>query len=189
MDRGTCRTASRSTGDWNRRGNKADFAPAFANWKFDWLDIPALIDGAAEVFEFPMVDRDPLERWSFGRVTLLDAAHPMYPVGSNGASQAILDAGPLASSRRSALDVPSALRNYESKRLPPTANVVRSNRQMGPEVVMQLVEERAPDGYINLHDVISQRELEEIASRYKIVAGFDPSCLNRAGASPVRANS
>jgi 2-polyprenyl-6-methoxyphenol hydroxylase-like FAD-dependent oxidoreductase len=175
--------------DWNRRGNKADFASAFANWKFEWLDIPSLIDRAADVFEFPMVDRDPLERWSFGRITLLgDAAHPMYPVGSNGASQAILDADALAASLVEMPDVPSALRNYESRRLPPTANVVRSNRQMGPEVVMQLVEERAPDGFSNLHDVISQRELEEIASRYKIVAGFDPNFVNRAGASPARAN-
>src|SRR5262249_52968712 len=85
--------------DWNRRGSKADFAPAFAGWRFYWLDVPALIDGAADVFEFPMIDRDPLDRWSFGRVTLLgDAAHPMYPIGSNGAFQAILDAEALAAS-------------------------------------------------------------------------------------------
>lgn len=136
--------------DWNLRGSKADFASAFAAWRFDWLDIPALIEGAAEVFVFPMVDRDPLERWSFGRVTLLgDAAHPMYPVGSNGASQAVLDAESLAASLASSADVTSGLRQFESDRLPVTATVVHSNRHLGPEVVMQLVEERCRKGSNN----------------------------------------
>ncbi len=170
--------------DWNRRGNKADFAGAFASWRFDWLDVPALIDGAEEVFEYPMVDRDPLGRWSFGRVTLLgDAAHPMYPVGSNGASQALLDAEALAAALAATPDVPEALRRYEAERLPPTAAVVRSNRAMGPEVVMQMVEERAPDGFRNLGDVIARRELEEVAARYKAIAGFDRDSLDRAGRS------
>lgn len=168
--------------DWNRRGSKADFASAFATWRFDWLDIPALIEGAEDVFEFPMVDRHPLKRWSFGRVTLLgDAAHPMYPVGSNGASQAILDAEALAVALAGTSDIAAALRQYESARLPPTADVVRSNRQMGPEVVMQMVEERAPGGFRNLHDAITQEELEEVSARYKIIAGFDRDSLNRTG--------
>jgi 2-polyprenyl-6-methoxyphenol hydroxylase-like FAD-dependent oxidoreductase len=168
--------------DWNRRGKKADFAAAFADWKFDWLDIPGLIEDANEVFEFPMVDRDPLKRWSLGRVTLLgDAAHPMYPIGSNGASQAILDAEALADSLAATSDVVSALEQYESKRLPPTAAVVRSNRQMGPEAVMQIVEERAPKGFNNLHDVITREELEQVAARYKLIAGFDRDFVNRSG--------
>ena len=176
--------------DWNRRGSKTDFAEAFAAWRFDWLDVPALIEGAAEVFEFPMVDRDPLGRWSFGRVTLLgDAAHPMYPVGSNGASQAVLDAEALAAALTETTDVASALRRYESERLPPTAAVVRSNRQMGPEVVMQMAEERAPQGFRNLDDVISQAELEEVASHYKAVAGFDRDSLDRAGRSVTATGS
>jgi hypothetical protein len=170
--------------DWNRRGSKADFAGAFAAWRFDWLDVPALIEGTEEVFEFPMVDRDPLGRWSFGRVTLLgDAAHPMYPVGSNGASQAVLDAEALAAALAATSDVASALRQYESARLAPTAAVVHSNRQMGPEVVMQMVEERAPGGFRNLGDVITQGELEEVAARYKTIAGFDRGSLQRAGRS------
>lgn len=170
--------------DWNRRGSKADFAGAFAAWRFDWLDVPALIDGAEEVFEFPMVDRDPLGRWSFGRVTLLgDAAHPLYPVGSNGASQAVLDAEALATSLAAVPDIASALRRYESERLPPTAAVVHSNRQMGPEVVMQMAEERAPGGFRSIGDVIPQGELEEVAARYKSIAGFDPDSLARR---PVR---
>jgi 5-methylphenazine-1-carboxylate 1-monooxygenase len=105
----------------------------------------------------------------------------MYPVGSNGASQAILDAEALAISLAGTSDLASALRQYESARLPLTADVVRSNREMGPEVVMQLVEERAPGGFRNLHGVIAQEELEEVAARYKIIAGFDRDSLNRTG--------
>jgi 2-polyprenyl-6-methoxyphenol hydroxylase-like FAD-dependent oxidoreductase len=168
--------------DWNRRGDKATFAPAFADWRFPFLDIPALIESAAEVFEFPMVDRDPVPRWSFGRVTLLgDAAHPMYPIGSNGASQAILDAEAVADSLRdvAAADLAGALRSYEQKRLAPTAEIVRSNRRMGPEVVLQMVEERAPNGFAELHDVISREELEAAANSYKRIAGFDRETLNR----------
>ncbi|HEX4946149.1 MAG TPA: flavin-dependent oxidoreductase [Blastocatellia bacterium] len=165
--------------DWNRQVDTSAVLPAFADWHFDWLDIPALIAGAAAIYEFPMIDRDPVERWSFGRVTLLgDAAHPMYPIGSNGASQAILDAPALASALQSEPDVVTALRRYEQERLQPTARIVLSNRQQGPEQVMQLVEDRAPNGFTNLHAVISQMELEEIAGRYKQIAGFSRESLN-----------
>ena len=79
--------------DWNRPGNFDDFLPEFTDWAFDWLDVPAIIRRSPGTYLFPMVDRDPVDRWTFGRMTLLgDAAHPMYPIGSNGASQAILDA-------------------------------------------------------------------------------------------------
>jgi len=174
----------------NRLVNKADFPSAFLVWKFDWLYIPSLIEGADEVFEFPMVDRDPLPRWSFGRITLLgDAAHPMYPIGSNGASQAILDAEALAESLAVTSDVPTALRQYESQRLPITAGVVHSNRQMGPEAVMQIVEERAPKGFNNLDDVITREELEQVAAQYKIIAGFDRDSVNRGSrTSPFAAD-
>jgi 5-methylphenazine-1-carboxylate 1-monooxygenase len=168
--------------DWSRRVDRAVFAPRFAGWRFDWLDVPALIAGAAEVFEFPMSDRDPVERWSFGRVTLLgDAAHPMYPIGSNGASQAVLDAAALSEALAGAEDVPAALREYEARRLGPTAAVVQSNREMGPEVVMQMAEERAPDGFDRVEDIFRPGELEGVARRYKQVAGFDPDALNRLG--------
>lgn len=169
--------------DWNRRVGKEVVLPAFADWHFDWpdfkFDVPALIEGAAAIYEFPMIDRDPVERWSFGRVTLLgDAAHPMYPIGSNGASQAILDAPALVEALTTEPDVVSALQRYEEARLQPTARIVLSNRQQGPEQVMQLVEDRAPNGFTNLHDVISQTELEEIANRYKQIAGFSREELN-----------
>jgi 5-methylphenazine-1-carboxylate 1-monooxygenase len=171
--------AERTSRDWNRRVDKSTFASAFAPWRFDWLDIPAVIDGAAEVFEFPMSDRDPLPRWSFGQVTLLgDAAHAMYPIGSNGASQAILDAEALAIALGESVPVSEALRKYEQARLGPTTAVVNSNRQLGPEVVMRIVDERAPQGFERLEDVISRQELEEIAQRYKVIAGFDKERLD-----------
>jgi 5-methylphenazine-1-carboxylate 1-monooxygenase len=166
--------------DWNRRGDVADFLPAFAGWRFDWLDIPDLIRRAEAVYEYPMVDRDPLDRWSVGYVTLLgDAAHPMYPVGSNGASQAILDARALTDALVNNADIPAALAAYEAQRRPATARITLSNRQQGPERVMQIVEERAPQGFDDLHAVISRTELEAIAAEYKQIAGFDRDALNR----------
>lgn len=166
--------------DWNRLAGKEDFAGAFQNWKFDWLDIPSLIAEAEYVYEFPLVDRDPLAKWSFNRVTLLgDAAHPMYPIGSNGASQAILDAEALYLALHEGETIEEALTMYEQQRLHKTASIVHSNRQHGPEIVMQIVHERAPDGFQRLEDVITQKELEEIANRYKQIAGFDKEQLNQ----------
>ena len=134
--------------DWNRPGRLEEFLPAFESWRFDWLDVPALIRGAAGSFEYPMVDRDPLRRWSFGPITLLgDAAHPMYPIGSNGASQAILDAAALARAIAANGETPAALHAYEAERRPATSAIVLANRGNGPEQVMQLAEQRAPDGF------------------------------------------
>lgn len=128
-----------------------------------------------------MVDRDPLQQWTFGRVTLLgDAAHPMYPIGSNGASQAIVDAASLAEIVQKEPDVETALRDYESRRLGPTSAIVLRNRKMGPEIVMQMAEDRAPNGFNVIEDVISRAELVEIANSYKVTAGFDLASLNRA---------
>ena len=170
--------------DWNRKVGREVFLPSFANWRFDWLDIPGLIEGADEIYEYPMVDRDPVARWSFGRVTLLgDAAHPMYPIGSNGASQAILDAEALAEALVAGGDPEHALAAYQEARLAPTAAIVRANRNQGPEQVMQLVEERAPGGFERLDDVVSHEELETIAARYKQIAGFDRRTLDDKAAA------
>ena len=166
--------------DWNRRADKNKLLAEFGDWHFDWLDVPSLIDDAEAIYEFPMSDRDPVPQWAFGCVTLLgDAAHPMYPIGSNGASQAILDAECLAASMANNSAIEVALREYEAIRSPATAKIVLQNRQMGPEQVMQIVEERAPDGFENLYDVISRDELESIAARYKQIAGFDKDALNK----------
>ncbi len=140
---------------------------------------PGLIRNCPHAYEYPLVDRDPLARWTFGRVTLMgDAAHPMYPIGSNGASQAILDARVLT---REILDhgaTNAALAAYEAERRPATSDLVMLNRRNGPEQVMQIVEERAPDGYEVVTDVLSQQELEDIAANYKRVAGFQVEGLN-----------
>ncbi|MBV9251654.1 MAG: flavin-dependent oxidoreductase [Acetobacteraceae bacterium] len=165
--------------DWNRPGRLEEFLPQFESWRFDWLDVPALIRAANRCYEYPMVDRDPLERWTFGRVTLLgDAAHPMYPIGSNGASQAILDARVLAREILAHGTTPEALAAYEANRRPATARIVLANRQNGPEQVMQLVEQRAPNGFVRIKDVLAPEELNEAAAAYKLVAGFDREELN-----------
>ncbi|HEX5658436.1 MAG TPA: flavin-dependent oxidoreductase, partial [Polyangiales bacterium] len=164
--------------DWNRRVDKAVFAGAFADWSWGWIDIPALIAQTDDVYEFPLVDKDPLPRWTFGHFSLLgDAAHPLYPIGSNGSAQAILDARCLADCLHDARDINYALREYEAERLPKTAAIALRNRLNGPEQVLQIVEERAPDGFASVTDVISQRELEEISLRYKQLAGFDVRAL------------
>lgn len=165
--------------DWNRPGKAEDFLPWFEDWSFDWLDAPALIRGAERFYEYPMVDRDPLERWTHGRVTLLgDAAHPMYPIGSNGASQAILDARVLTREIQRHGTRVEALLAYEEERRAPTTAIVLANRGNGPEQVMQMVEDRAPDGYARIEDVLSPEELEGAAAGYKKLAGFDREMLN-----------
>lgn len=164
--------------DWNRKVDAAAFAHHFATWKFPWLDVPRLIDTAAAVYEYPMVDRLPLDDWTSGRVTLLgDAAHPTYPIGSNGSSQAILDARVLAHCLAS-LPVDAALRRYTELRQPPTRALQEANRSMGPEVVMQMAHERAPDGFASVDEVFADGELEAVAAEYKRVAGFHPDELN-----------
>lgn len=167
--------------DWNKKVDKAVFLPAFSSWKFDWLDVPALIKSAAEVFEFPMIDRDPLPQWTFGRISLLgDAAHPMYPIGSNGASQAILDAKALAEIMSTATDAKKALLEYEKQRLESTSRIVLVNRENGPDKIMEMMEERAPNGFENIDDIISHKELEAIANHYKKIAGFDKQSINES---------
>ena len=167
--------------DWNRRGSLDDFLPQFMDWDFGWLDVPAIVQAAPETFLFPMVDRDPIPRWTLGRSTLLgDAAHPMYPIGSNGASQAILDARVLAGClkrHRDAID--EALDRYEMARRPATAAIVRANRGLGPELPMKLVEERAPDGFANIEDVITSSEIDDVTTEYRRTAGFSLADLQQ----------
>jgi 2-polyprenyl-6-methoxyphenol hydroxylase-like FAD-dependent oxidoreductase len=173
--------------DWNRPADLADFLPAFESWRFPWLDVPAIIRGAERVFEYPMVDRDPIPRWTFGRLTLLgDAAHPMFPIGSNGASQAIIDARVLAYELATCPSIDEALSRYEAARRPATAKIVLANRGNGPEQVMQIAEERAPNGFETIESVIPRTELEEIANRYKVMAGFDKDTLNERPSLSVR---
>lgn len=171
--------------DWNREVPKSLFDHAFAEWDWGWVNIPQLIRDAEAVYEFPMVDKNPLPRWvdpQGGRAVLLgDAAHPMYPIGSNGSAQAILDARALADALKSASTPQLALLEYEADRLPKTAGIVLRNRLNGPEQVMQIAHERAPQGFDEVHNVIPRIELEGIAARYKRLAGFDPQSLAASG--------
>jgi len=154
--------------------DKEVFARPFDNWKWGWIDVPPIIEGAEAVYEFPLVDRDPLPRWTFERATLLgDAAHPMYPIGSNGSAQAILDARYLTDCLTSDANLLYALREYDAERLPRTAGIVLRNRMNGPEQVMQMAEDRAPNGFAHIDDVIPREQLEAVSLRYKRLAGFD----------------
>lgn len=160
--------------DWNKRGDLEDFLPRYANWRFDWMDFPALFKGAEAVFEFPMVDRDPLPQWTHGRATLLgDSAHPMYPLGSNGASQAILDAHELAMRLDATADIDAALRAYDEERRPKTAEIVRQNRAGGPERIVTMVEQRAPNGFASIDEVMPSAEIRAIMDSYKAITSFD----------------
>jgi 2-polyprenyl-6-methoxyphenol hydroxylase-like FAD-dependent oxidoreductase len=164
--------------DWNRPGKLADFLPRFEGWNFGWLDVPGVIRSAHAIFEFPMVDRDPLPGWSHGRVTLLgDAAHPMYPIGSNGASQAILDGEAITQELVAGGDPEAALLRYERRRLPPTAGIVESNRRKGIDVMLDLVEQRAPQGFADRESVLPTDELERIVGDYKKLAAQDRETL------------
>ncbi|HSE05856.1 MAG TPA: flavin-dependent oxidoreductase [Methylomirabilota bacterium] len=160
--------------DWNKPGRFEDFLPIYAGWTFDWLDVPDLIRRSDVIFEYPMVDRDPVDRWTFGRVTLLgDAAHPMYPRGSNGAAQAILDARALADRLAVGGDPPAALTAYEAARSGPTARVVRTNREHPPDYLIRRVEELVGDApFDDLDRHISRAELRRLSDEYKRVAGF-----------------
>ena len=175
--------------DWNRAGNLNDFAPRFDDWEFDWLDIPDLLRAAPGTFLFPMVDRDPLDYWTEGRVTLIgDAAHPMYPIGSNGASQGILDARVLSGCIRSHRNDPDrALAIYEAHRRPATSAIVLANRGLGPEMPMRLVHERAPEGFDHINDVISPEEILEVTNGYRRTAGFALEALS-SGVSLIDGN-
>jgi 2-polyprenyl-6-methoxyphenol hydroxylase-like FAD-dependent oxidoreductase len=167
--------------DWNRPGSLEDFIGAFAAWHFDWLDVPAFIRAADSVLEFPMVDQDPLPRWSFGRITLLgDAAHPMVPRGSNGAGQAILDVRVLTDALRDQADCVAALASYEKQRLEATTRVVLTNRTNPPDAILREVFQRTNDTrFADIDDVISREELVALSEGYKRIAGYSKEALRR----------
>jgi 2-polyprenyl-6-methoxyphenol hydroxylase-like FAD-dependent oxidoreductase len=173
--------------DWSRAGRLEDFLPAFADWHFDWLDVPALIRAADSVLEYPMVDQDPLPRWTHGRVTLLgDAAHPMVPRGSNGAGQAIIDARHLAGALQRLGIGQEALEDYDRERVRATTDVVLTNRTNPPDAILRLVHERSGGrAFGQIDDIAGVAELQAISDNYKRVAGYDPARL-RARASYVR---
>ena len=167
--------------DWSREAPVSDFEDWFAGWRFGDVDVPALIRGAPAVYEYPMVDRDPLARWTEGRVTLMgDAAHIMYPTGSNGASQAIVDARKIGAAFAAHGVGPAALLAYEDEMRPRMAKVILANRGAGPDYVLEIVKERSGGDFIDVDDVMPRAEREAFAATYKKTAGFDPETLNAA---------
>ena len=167
--------------DWSKPGRFEDLIPHVQRFLIPHVDALKLIQATPEFWEYPMCDRDPLPRWSHGRVTLLgDAAHPMYPVGSNGASQAILDARCLADRLQAAEHPVAALWGYEQERLPMTAQIVRMNRKGGPEGVIDAVEQLAPDGFTNIDDVLGYEDRKAIVRGYASTAGYAQTQVNKA---------
>ncbi len=171
------------TVDWNKEGRLQDFYPIYKDWSFDWLDAAWMLRNADIILSLPMTDRDPVDRWTFGRTTLLgDAAHPMYPRGGNGGAQAILDGALLADLLARGGDVEAALREYESIRIPATAKVVLENRTAPPDLIIDTVERLSGgERFEQLSDIISEDELRKISANYQKVAGWDKDSVARAG--------
>ena len=168
--------------DWNQQGDRRDFLPIYESFKFDWLDVGQLIRDAATVLEYPMVDKDPVAQWTFGRVTFAgDAAHPMYPRGSNGSAQALIDVRVLADLLATSDDPRAAFAAYEAERRPATAEIVRTNRVSPPDIINLKVEELVGDRpFDNLDDYISQADLRGLSDQYKRIAGFSVQEASRA---------
>ena len=169
------------TGDWNRKVELEDFLEHFADWDFDWLDVPAMLKGAGDIYEYPMIDRDPVPSWVEGRVVLMgDAAHVMYPVGSNGASQAIVDARELGAAFIAHGVGVEAINAYDQKMCGPISALVLRNRGSGPFGLLREVDERCGGDFEEISDVISQQEMDEFMHNYKSAAGFAMEALNAA---------
>ncbi|RPI58572.1 MAG: flavin-dependent oxidoreductase, partial [Lysobacterales bacterium] len=168
-------------GDWNEKVEIDSFIHHFQGWRYDWLDVPAMLRGADEVFEYPMIDRDPVSTWVDGRVALLgDAAHVMYPTGSNGASQAIVDARVLGAAMIEHGVTSEALRAYDRKLCAEISGVILRNRGAGPFGLLNLLDERCGGVFDDIDDVIPAQEREEFMSRYRAAAGFAREQLNAA---------
>jgi 2-polyprenyl-6-methoxyphenol hydroxylase-like FAD-dependent oxidoreductase len=168
-------------GDWNRRVKLEDFIHHFEGWNYDWLDVPAMLRGASEVFEYPMIDRDPVPTWVDGRVALIgDAAHVMYPVGSSGASQGIVDTRVLGAAMIEHGVTPAALQAYDQKLCKDISALVLRNRGSGPFGILGLVDERCGGVFDDIDAVIPKAERDEFMARYKQAAGFAIESLNAA---------
>ncbi|MFI8960728.1 FAD-dependent monooxygenase [Streptomyces sp. NPDC053493] len=171
---------ARAFGDWSRPVGVDAFLHHYEGWEFDGVRVTDVLRAAETAHEYPMVDREPLDRWSHGRTTLIgDAAHAMYPIGSNGASQSIVDARALAHALARHPDPAEALRAYEAERRPVTTALQQANRRQGPEVVIDLAHRRAPHGFGDIHEVIPAEELAAIACRYAATGAFDPATVNQ----------
>jgi len=169
------------SGDWNKRVDLSDFAHHFADWTYDWMDVPALLAGASTIYEYPMIDRDPVPTWVDGNTVLIgDAAHIMYPTGSNGAGQAIVDGRVLGACLLEHGVGAAALRAFDDKLRVPVSDLVLRNRGAGPFGILSIVDERCGGVFDDIHDVIPEEEISEFMANYKAAAGFAIDTLNSA---------
>jgi len=165
--------------EWGREADVNKFLPLYADWVFPWMDVPKLIRQTDPIWEFPDVDRNPISQWSYGRITMLgDAAHPMLPVGAQAGSQAIVDGRVLTAALLASHDPEDALRHYQAQRIDAMNGMILRNRNLGPETVMALAEERAPQGFDKITDVVTEAELKEASLSFKAAAGFDVETVN-----------
>lgn len=174
--------------DWNGPASLKDFFPVYENWKFDWIDVGALIKSTEPILSYPMVDRDPLDHWTEGRITLLgDAAHPMFPRGGNGGAQAILDARCLADRLgESGGDLTAALLKYDAERVPATSRVVFQNRAAPPNLIVDTVEKRSGGmPFEDINDIIAPEELQQIFEQYQKTAGYHVSVVGNQKGSTI----
>jgi 5-methylphenazine-1-carboxylate 1-monooxygenase len=166
-------------GDWNKKVRHEEFIHHFEQWTRDWLDVPAMLLGAADVYEYPMIDRDPVPTWVDGKVALLgDAAHVMYPTGSNGGSQAIIDARVLGAAMLARGVTPAALQDYDAKLCKDVSALVLRNRGAGPFGLLNLLDERCGGEFDDIEEVIPRAERDEFMRGYRAAAGFAMEKLN-----------
>ena len=166
--------------NWNKETNADNLLELYEDWDFNWLNVPDLIHQTEQIFEFPVYDRDPLQRWTFGRVTLLgDAAHPLIPVSSSGAVHAIIDGRALAYALAKNKDAQTGLQAYQQDRLPKANHVVVASRQNGPDEVLEIVREKCPEDAENIHEYVDKQLLQGVIDGFKERSGFAIDTLNK----------
>jgi 2-polyprenyl-6-methoxyphenol hydroxylase-like FAD-dependent oxidoreductase len=167
--------------NWNKKVATEDFIHHFENWDYDWINIQEMLSGAEEVYEYPMIDRDPVPSWVDGHIALLgDAAHAMYPTGSNGATQAIIDARVLGAAMLECGLNKAALDKYNEILCKDISAVILRNRGAGPFVLLNELDDRCGGVFENIEEVFPSAEREELMSNYKAAAGYAMEKLNAA---------
>jgi len=166
---------------WFRAVEVDEFVHHFDQYRYDWLDVPTMLRAADCAYENPMIDRDPVPTWVDGRVALMgDAAHAMYPTGSNGASQAIIDARVIGAQMLAHGVTPAALAAYDAQLCGPVSQLVLRNRGAGPFGLLNLLDKRCGGVFDDIEAVLPEAERAEFLAGYRAAAGFAVETLNAA---------